>query len=578
MTVFAGAQEVTGDTIIAKWGSRKAIYGSPSVTVTAVVDDPAPLEVPMIGGAVVDSNPGSLRTPLNNDLAGALAEELEGPAEDFFERMHVVPRSYLLGNVLSTQTVSTEVFNAWRRATRSWTAFANNGGAGISLLGSPGLPVDVVNLGSITGLNIEVTTVGPPTVNSTLDFTFDTSIVSPAIVFVRVVLFAITAPERPLKERLEFLTGIIAGKNGTEQRIRYRKNARQILPYEFFIEEGNERTLVDNFLFAQQGQAFGVPLWQEMTFLTSAASIGETVINVVDTDYADFRDAGFIVIYTDVDTNDVLEIASHTATTITVTNALTNDYPLRTRVMPLRICDSEPEAQITRYIRNLNRYGITFRTRDNDIDIEASPSWVSAYNSKIFISGYNWTRGPVGERIQREVMVLDSKSGQVFQGRVGNAGSHVSQLTFLAVGRQQIWELRQLLHALHGRQTSFYLPTNQDDFTVVNDPINTDNRLDVTNVGYTQFVDSAAPKDNIRVTFNDGSPDIITDVTLAVEQSATVETLTLGHTWTSTIAKATIARVEIVELVRLDNDTVEIEWDAGERIARCTVSVRAVIS
>lgn len=558
--------------IDARWTTRQSElyetpHGNPKVPVALDTDFPE-------AGAITITPPAA--APPNVAVFGEVVEA-SGLGEDWFEMMHVLPRTYLLGNVLATITVPTEVHNAYRKATRSWTGFTNNAGAGVTLLGLPGLPVNILPQASISSLNLEVTTNGPPLVDTTEDFAFDSNTLLIPIEFRRVVLFAIAPPELPMRELLSFLTSVLPKLDGTEQRISPRENPRQILGFEIILEEGEERILADNFLFERQGQSFGVPIWQELTPLTQDESAAAGVINVQDTTFADFREGGFLLIFQDRNTVDVLQVATGglTATTITLVNPTVNAYKKGTAVMPLRLCDSPEVVTVRRFPRGASRLRIDFRTIDNDISI-ASAAAFGSYAGKVLLDDFNWVQGSMPEALSRRLVVLDNETGLVSQQAVYDRGKHRLNKTFLAVGRQGVWELRQLLHFLRGRQTSFYLPSHHDDFVVQNPLVISANTIDVNNTGYFQFVQDRQPRNVIRVTFNTGDPPLLREITSSTEVSAAVEQFTLDDVWPAGHPVADIARVELVEKVRFDTDDLEIVYHPGERTARLEAPVKTV--
>ena len=497
---------------------------------------------------------------------------------DWFETFHVVPRSFAFGNLLSDQSSAIEVFSAFRRLPkREWTSFTNNAGAGVNLGGEPSLPVDVDPLTGIV-MTLDVSTAGDPFVDATLDFFFTgvgTALVP--ITIQRIVLWGKT-PEQPFSEVLSSLTDVFPAKAGKEKRHSLRKNPRQSWEYEFLIDEGEESQILENLLFDFQHRTFGVPVWFEDSTLTAAVTAGDTTITVDSTDYRDYRVGGRAVIFTDQGTFDVLEIASGgiSSTTLTFTSAATNSYVVGTKVFPLAVCRAPAVVEGGRWPVTLRRLGMRFEAVDNDVDL-ADISPFSSYNSKLLLdNGNSMLQATVRHTYRQNIMQVDGGAGLVFQDAFWDRHKRGHQFTLRAEGRQAVWEMRGLAHALKGRWISFYVPTDADDLIVVANLVSAADTMDVQNVGYTQFVRDRQPKDVIRVNFVDGSTPLLRGITGSASPSSTVDQLTLDGTWPSTITPAEISRVEYVEKVRLDTDDVRIEYDSSGIRARLVAPVVAV--
>ncbi len=544
--------------------------------------------IPTLQGFVADAispdSPGDWTASSGNKSTKTPAEfaaERAGSSSggfDWFETFHVVPRSFDFGNLLSDQSTPIEVFNAFRRLPqREWTSFTNNAGAGTSLGGAPSLPTLVDPLSGVP-MTVDVSTNGAAFVDATLDFFFSgvgTAYVP--IVIQRIVLWGLI-PELPYAERLGFLSDVRSSKDGSEQRASLRKNPRQSWAYEYVMEEGVEAQILENLLFDFQARTFGVPVWDEDSEVTVAVAAGDTTITVNDTAWRNYRDGGLVAIFQSQSVFDVLEIdvGGITPTTITVTSPTVNAYSIGTKVFPLATCMAPALISGERYPVGLRRARIRFEASDNDVDL-ADLTPFSSYNGKLFLDlGNSMIRGNVGQQFQQDLVRIDGGTGLVFQDSNWDRNKRLHQLTIRADGRQAIWELRGLAHALRGRTISFYVPTDSDDLVAVADLLSASNLISVTNVGFAQFVRQRAPKNAIRVNFVDGSTPLLRAVTASTSVSASVDQLTVDTNWPSTITPAEISRIEYVEKVRLASDDVEIQHDASGSRARLIANVQAV--
>lgn len=492
----------------------------------------------------------------------------------WFEDFHVIPRELDFGNLLADQSVPLEVFSAFRQETREWTSFTNNAGNGVTLVGAPGLPVQVEPFSGFA-MTVEVSTVGPAFVEGSLDFVFDSGDASVPVLIQRIV-FWFPRPEIPYAEVLGFLTDVHRSKDGSEQRASLRKNPRQGLEYEFRVEEGEEKQVLENLLFDWQARIFGVSIWREETELTVAATSGDVLLTVAETAWRDFRIGGLAAVFTSRDVFDVVGITSVGATAIGLDSPLVNSYPVGTSVSPLSTSRATPRIAGGRYPVGLSVLQIVFEATDNDVDL-ADVSAFPSYNGKVLLELDNVMRGQVKEEtFEIDITDIDNLTGIPTIDSAWDHHKRSYPMVMRAQGMQAIWEMRGLIHALRGRQVSFYTSRSSDDLVVVANLLNASNTMDVENWQYTQFVRSRQHKNVIRLTFNDGNPPLVRTITGAVNIDAATDQLEVDVNWPRTILPSEIERIEYVEKLRLDTDDVRIEYDVTAVRAYMVAPVRTV--
>lgn len=574
MASFGGGT-ISGKPIYTDWPTKvDAAFDKSPVTPSVFVDDPLALDPAVLSfGALTDAQaPAPFPA---NAFMGEISVMTTG--RDFYDKMHVIPREFAQGNVLATQNVSVEVHNAYRNEDRTWSGVTNNAGTGTNLLLLPTFSEVILKQDSFSPITLEVTTQGAPVVDTTIDWEFDVVTIMTPITLRRVVLFSVARPELPFNEILEWRTDVVESKSGKEKRSKLRKNPRQIFDYEFLLDELEEAGIAENILFARQGQSFGNVVWKEETPITASVAIGATSIPVGDTDFGDFRGTGFFVIYESRTKFDVLQATSVATNSITVENGPVNAYEPSPNVIvaPIRICESAPSSAIRRHRVNAQRLRLGFQSIENDISI-ASTAAFSSLSSKVLLDDDNYVTGLLEEMLETRQVRLDNDTGAIFQESPWDRGKKVTHKTFLTGTREGLWQIRQLLHALSGRQVSFFLPTFKRDLEPVVDLVGSDDKLVVSNVGYFQFARNLQPKNRIRVLFNNGDPTLNRTITTSTELSATQEQLTLDAVWPSSVTVSEIDRIEFVEKVRLDTDRVVIRHDLGHRTSRVRVPVRTV--
>ena len=235
-------------------------------------------------------------------------------------------------------------------------------------------------------MTLEISTSGNPSVDDDLAFEFDFGgdTINVPIVLNRIVLFPVK-PEIPYTERMQFLTDILPKESGKEQRIKLRKNPRQVFDWRIRIDDGTfDKGRMDTLLFDWQSRTWGVPIWHEATELSVAATIGDLTINVGSTADADYRVDELVLIYTDSGTFDVQTISSFTFNTITLKNAILNSYVVGPDVAPLRTANMKKQVGASRFRSADQELAVSFRVLDNDSSLADVTGW-DTYNSKILL-------------------------------------------------------------------------------------------------------------------------------------------------------------------------------------------------
>lgn len=511
--------------------------------------------LPLSGTLTIED---SSADPVGNSSSGFIAYS-SSMGFDWFESMHVLPRSFSFGFVLTSQLVTVEIFNAHRRLDVEWLDYLDNG-AGIVLVGAPTLPSTVFALGGET-FQLEVSPDGDANIDDVLSFLFGTGTISIPVTLTRVVLFPVR-PENDFEETLEWLTEVQPSKAGLELRPSLRKCPRQIIPHRFILEDADERASVENLLFNWQARVFGLPVWEEECLITVAAPALSDEIFVSSTAFADFRVGGLVVVYQDRVFFDVAEVLAVNAGSVELASQIQGSYAVGASLIPVRTVHATSIIEGSRGHGLLSELDIRFRVTDNDVSL-ASLSAFSSLNGKLLLDGYIFSSGESRETFETSLALFDPETGLVYQDPFWDRARRGGEWRFITGTKQERFQHRQMLHAIRGRQISFYLRVWRPAMTPSQPLASGTPDLDIVNVGYTRHIQTRSPKDRIRITFNTGAAALYRRVLSSAEVSATEETLTLDLNWPATFQPEDVERIEFVELVRFDSDTIRIRHHGG---------------
>lgn len=463
---------------------------------------------------------------------------------------------YEFGNILSTQTDTLVVYSSYRSQSISLDSVVNNLGVGFNLLGLPSIPT-VLQPQSGFQVTLEATTDGSPVLNDTIDFVFSVSTTKVLVTGKRIVMFPIR-PVVPLIETLEFITDVQEHIDGSEKRISIRTYPRQSYQYKIEVDS-EERQFVDNLLYDWQSRVFGLPVWTEPSFLTLNGVLGEFSIAVDNTTLGDYRVGGLVIILTDRNTFDALEVASITPTSIVFTSPLNYDYPINTQVFPLRTVTASGSIRGSVGYVDDESLDITFKVIDNGVGTDFADSSVyNTHNTKILLDDPNASDGRMTISLKRRLIQFDNAVGRHSVTSPWSRGKKTAVKGFVSHNRTQLWAIRRLLHSLRGKQTSFYMPTFFNDLSITSLLSSGSQTMNVVNVGFTRFAKSRTPTRGVlRVLLHDG-----TILTRNIQSSGEVDSLheqiIVDVPWPTDIIDSEIARIEYIELVRADTDKFQI--------------------
>jgi len=545
-----------------------------SAIIPATSLDPMTVAVPSL---VVESEGGSLLAadPMPPPTyAEYLSHEINTPGENWFDIVHILPRRIDAGNILTVQVYELEIYNAFLYESHELQTFINNAGVGVSITDLPALPYTIPAQKSLI-MTLEVTPNGIPTLSTTLDFDTDLPylLVMP-LTGTRIVMFPFE-PEAPLTERLLFLTDVLEMVDGTEQRVGLRRAPRQEFVLRLMREDGIERQKVDYLLFDWSSRVFGLPAWAEPAYTTLAATASGTVVQVNDTTLSDFREDGLAIIFESEDKFDALEVETVGPTSITFKTPYGNNYGVGTRVMPLRTAMTSVPVKERRWAVNLAELELVMRVLDNDVDLSDTSDW-PVYNGKVLLDDPNAIEETLDGDISRSVTVFDGSTGKFSQTSTNDRARRGSAKTFITNTREGLWQVRKLLHALRGKQVSFYLPTFSKDLILAGNYTSGNTDILVSNVGYSRFAAQRTPKVDVHIILKDGT-DFERTITASAEVNEDTEQLTLSSPIGQNIAVSDIYRIEFYEKVRIDNDEITIEHRSANGEATIGFPVKVVL-
>lgn len=298
-------------------------------------------------GVAPTSNPGNLVTILHNDAQFVWGDQFD---KIWFESIHVDPRLRDLGFILSSQTFTAHVWNAYRWRAKIIDSINISGTAGLVLDNPPPLPIHMPATDMVE-YTVLLSADGDPFVENTITWNFDPLEEGTDLIVsgVRLIPFPFEADlkQGPIVESIGFETDIIVSRRKREQRVQLKAIPKYGLEYAILNDREVDSQLCQALLYGWQARAYGVPVWQDSQVLTSAVAAGQSVIPV-DTEFFTYQVGGLVFLWKDPQTWEVLTIEEVNPDNIVVNTEVKNTWPVNTTyVMPMQLGRLSEKEQFT---------------------------------------------------------------------------------------------------------------------------------------------------------------------------------------------------------------------------------------
>ena len=495
----------------------------------------------------------------------------------WFGHVHIIPRGFALGNVLSTIEREYEIYNAFRETPKQISAINKQGVEGFTLSGEPDASPNVLQ--PLTGavVTVSVSPVGPVTVSATITYTFVTGEVLQVTFSGTRVVVASLEPEGNVTEVAEFFTDVITHESGNEQRIAARDVPRQSYTYRF-VKTDEEMAFLENQLWGWAENTWALPIWNDYTVLTEDIAAGTTTVPVQTTADRDFRanvlGGEIALIWSDKDTFEAFEVESFGADSLTARQGLLANFSEGDLVMPLRLAVirgamggryekvNAKAREVTWHILNNVRYVQSPEFSDFADTYRSLPVW-DIVNDPLIVNGGRYTVND-----NKGLIPFDDALGKnsVFSTRKYPLNS-LSSFIHNSYGRSDFVRMRRRFQALKGRQKAFWVSTGRKDFEIESETTNPSLDINILPVNYTNQVFSVenGPKtrQDIEIVYVDGTVDR-RRITGSQLTAGVREVLTLDSSISQTVSAANVERISYLVKRRLASDRVSFNHESYE--------------
>lgn len=469
-------------------------------------------------------------------------------AGDWYNRIHIIPETLDVGNMLSTHTSKVQVWNAYLTA-QSLTAVTPTNASNITL--SVGALPQGYNPLQLKEYTITVGTEGASTIDATYLFDFGVELADFYVIGNRAILWGFI-PQGEFGETLSWKTAVIESRQD-EKRHALMPAPRQSFDYTYRLTP-REFSLAKATAAGWTFRVFGVPVWGEYSHVGPLTS-GVTEI-LISTANADWREGEPVFIWQDNETVYAVQVKTVSADRLILENPLTVDFT-NAYVAPLRFCRALEGFKFKRGPHESVVSDVSFTSFTGK---NYASSAYPQFKNKDVVTDLNMASGENSERIVASIDIIDNGYGPVEIDTNDDLVWHKSPFSVDVSGRSEKWRIRKWLHKIAGKHKAFWLPTGNADFEILNAVNATATGYVVRSIGYAQFLDVKG----VMVELNDGTK-LYNQVLGSVSNGDGTEALTLYQQIGRTFQPADVKRASFMQHVRLDTDEVSIKHEPHER-------------
>jgi hypothetical protein len=515
------------------------------------------LAPPISSDAEYSLRPESETTIFNSPysfLAATQINRLISYEYDWYDRIHVLPKSIDFGDVTGTTQATIILWNAFREE-----AYYNDTDASNSLGGAYDTKVPYYQAPMAMDEHIlEVQQRGYPLVLGFLRFNFNLGYVDANVLGSKATIL-IPQPIDSATESLSWTNEIITSFNGEEQRIRVRPGGPiQTINYSFYARDFS-RALMHFIFQTNYNKSWGVPIWWEGTFNKGILPIGSLTIPLVAAS-GDFRSGAAAIIVSDAHYEIVLveDFLSETEASISFATTLEHQNYF---ILPLRVGVAQKvfarEVYANKSSLNEFKFGVTI---NDNINLVGDCGYPLYRDLRVL------NREPLREKSISEVY---SNQFDVFETGTGPltpvkrwAKSKVARNYPFKFKTRDFWPFRLFLHECAGQLVPFFMKSYDNLPIPHTDILDASNEIIIKNINYASKGIKTIYK-YLCIVLYDGT-ELYFKITGATKHvSGVYETLQVEESTPYAIPVADIKFMYFMVVARLATDTVQLEHDAS---------------
>lgn len=367
--------------------------------------------------------------------------------------------------------------------------------------------------------------------------------------------------------RLEWLTDVTVSRDDNEQRFAMRDGARRFLQCSVIARDNDERMRLTNALVANQANVYQVPWTLERAMLTATAPAATRDVYVDST--AQFSNGQRVALIHELQST-IAQIDAVFADRVRLVDALSSTWPLGTSVAPVVNARVDMQQELNALTDAVLLVDVRFSVETEWNIPVIEPADYRGY--RVFTQQTAWNDG-VTLNVSRNLAQFDPKFIAPVYRDLNRHSRRTRSHQFIAATPAEVTALLEFLAARRGRYHPFWIPTNQNDFELLQDVGATETNILVKNRLHSMAL--GQPGANfICIKSTDGSRFFRRITGIAV-LSNEQELVTIDAPLNTAIANTNVEIVSYLHFVRLASDGIELQYKT-DSVLLCRVGLIAI--
>ncbi len=504
--------------------------------------------------------------------AAIAATPANGYMADYYYRVHLIPSRIDLGNLVSAQTRSVVVWNAWPDQPRSLTDLQLLDADGITATGEGALPLAFAPLQQ-RAWTINVNTDGPGVIAATLAWLFATGdSVQASITGNRLVAWMLPPDWADgVRETLAWLTDVQQSDNGDQLREVLRQAPRR--DWQFAVlAAGADRRILESALYDWGARTWLLPVWTDVTWLASPVAAGAGSM-AIDTRYLDFAVGSLAMLYRDARHWETVEISAISDATLTFARPTVAGYGVGDRIYPCRQARLVDTQSVSRRTDDMMTATVRMQAVE-PCDWPAAAPAAAYLGVPVLEDAADWGGGREAG-YARQLQITDNSIGRPDVLDPSGLAWLTLPFTWLLQGRAARAAHRSLLYWLQGRAQALWVPSGAADLTLAAPTAAASATLVVDWAGVTLYQRRQPGRRHLRIELATGV--VFYRRILASTDGGDTEQLALDSALGVDVAPADVRQISWLMFATLAGDGVDIMHDTDSMgIARSSAKFAGV--
>jgi hypothetical protein len=375
----------------------------------------------------------------------------------------------------------------------------------------------------------------------------------------------------PVSETLEWLTDVIRGRNGTQQKRQLRQVPRRTFqaPTVAWLDW---RRILDAVYFDQGARPWALAVWPDVQRLEVGIDAGAVAIPCRTVGF-DFVSGGQALLWSAPNAWEIVTITAVAADHLEVA-ATSYAWPALTQLYPVRRARLVGSAGLSMKSDEVGAGTV-------QLQVDEACTWPAAWPSEATYRGapvLEW-RPDESEDMDvsydRTVLTVDEGVGSVSYFDLPGMPFRTQPHRFVLGSRDEQGRFRSLVYALAGMAGQIWVPSWSADVALAAPTAAGGMALTVEWQGYTVFGRRQANRRDLRVELFDGT--VYYRRIVDSSEAGAREVLTLDQAVDRDLAPADVRQIGFMSLCQLTSDTVRIDhYTDADGVAVATLSWQAV--